>query len=96
MTHPDPDPTETARAALATVEREWIDRHGVVSVEVARRWRNGAPTDEVGIRVTVERRLPADEVPEGELFPQLLLGVPVDVVEGTPPRLEGPDEGHPH
>lgn len=95
MTYPDPDPTEAARAALATVEREWIDRHGVVSVEVARRWRDGAPTDEVAIRVTVERRLPADQVPEGELFPRRLRGVPVDVVEGAPPKLEAPGEEPP-
>ena len=65
-------------------------RRGVVSVEVARRWRDGAPTDEVGIRVTVERVLPPDEVPEGELFPSSLEGFPVDVVEGRPPQLERP------
>ncbi len=90
MPHPDPDQTATARDALAAVEHEWIGRRGVVSVEVARRWRNGAPTDEVGIRVTVERLLPADQVPDGELFPTDLHGVPIDVVEGSPPRLEPP------
>jgi hypothetical protein len=63
-------------------------RPGVVSVEVARRWRDDAPTDDIGIRVTVERVLPADEVPDGELFPSSLEGFPVDVVEGRPPQLE--------
>jgi hypothetical protein len=89
MTSPDPESTRAAEAALAKVLEEWMARAGVVAVEVARRWRDGAPTDdEVGIRVTVERVLPADEVPEGELFPSSLEGFPVDVVEGRPPQLE--------
>ena len=88
MTHPEPDSTSAAQAALAPVLADWIGRHGVVSIEVARRWRNGAPTDEVGIRVTVERLLPPHQVPDGELFPGELDGVAVDVVEGSPPKLE--------
>lgn len=88
MSHPDPDPTEAARAALASVVDGWIERHGVVSVEVARRWRDGTPTDEVGIRVTVERLLPPDQVRDGELFPREVEDVPVDVVEGSRPTLE--------
>lgn len=86
MTHPDPDPTSAAQEALAPVLADWIERHNVVSVEVARRWRNGAPTDEVGIRVTVGRLLPPDQVPDGELFPNEVGGVPVDVVEGSRPQ----------
>ncbi len=88
MTNPDPDRTATAQTALATVLDDWLHRRGVVSIEVARRWRNGAATDDVGIRVVVERKLPPAEVPAGELFPSAVLDVPVDVVEGTPPRLE--------
>jgi hypothetical protein len=65
-----------------------MSRSRVVAVEVARRWEGGAPTDEVGIRVTVEEKLPPDDVPEGELFPSSLEGIPVDVVEGSPPQLE--------
>ena len=88
MTHPEPDPTSAARAALAPVLADWIGRHGVVSIEVARRWRNGAATDEVGIRVMVVRLLPPDQVPNGELFPGEVDGVPVDLVEGSPPQPE--------
>lgn len=87
----DPDPTSDAIAALAPRSTEWLARSGVVAVEVARRWRDGAPTDEVGIRVTVERVLPPDEVPDGELFPDDIDGVPVDVVEGKAPHLERND-----
>lgn len=90
MTNPDPEATEAAITALDTVVDEWMRRRGVVSVEVARRWRGQQPTDEVGIRVTVERILPEDEVPDGELFPGDVDGVPVDIAEGRPPAPERP------
>ena len=89
MSSPDPGSTRAAEAALARVAPQWLARRGVISVEVARRWQDGASTDEVGIRVTVARILPADEVPEGELFPDALDGFAVDIVEGRPPELEG-------
>lgn len=90
MTNPDPATTEAAIAALDSVVDEWMRRRGVVSVEVARRWRGQQATDEVGLRVTVERILPQDEVPAGELFPDDVDGVPVDIVEGRPPLPERP------
>jgi hypothetical protein len=89
-TPPDPELTSAAEAALARVVEDWLARPGVVSVEVGRRWRDDAPTDDISIRVTVERVLPLDEVPDGELFPRSLEGFPVDVVEGRPPQLERP------
>ena len=89
MTGPDPDRTKKAQVALVKVAGDWMSRSGVVSVEVARRWKDGAPTDQVGIRVTVERKLPRNDVPESELFPSSLDGSPVDVVEGRRPQLEG-------
>jgi hypothetical protein len=88
MTIPDPELVEKAQEALAKVSADWISRSGVVAVEVARRRRDETPTDEVGIRVTVEQKLPPNEVPEGELFPESLEGIPLDIVEGQPPRLE--------
>jgi hypothetical protein len=88
MTGPDPDLVSKAQEALAAVSAEWISRSGVVSVEVARRRIDGVPTNQVGIRVTVEQKLPPNEVPEGELFPSSLEGIPVDIVEGSPPQLE--------
>ncbi|HEU4320657.1 MAG TPA: hypothetical protein VFS66_11305 [Acidimicrobiia bacterium] len=88
MSEPDPTLVNQAQDALAKVSTDWISRSGVIAVEVARRWRDGAPTNDVGIRVIVERKLPPDEVPEGELFPGSLEGIPVDIVEGHPPQLE--------
>lgn len=88
MADADRDSTEAAQHALAEVAGDWMSRPGVVAVEVARRWRAGAPTEEIAIRVTVMRKRPRGEVPEGELFPESLSGVPVDVVEGSPPQPE--------
>jgi hypothetical protein len=93
MSRSDPDPRERvsqqrAQAVLDGVATDWLARQGVISVEVARRWVQGIATDEVGIRVTVERLLPEDQVPEGQLFPDSLEGVPVDVREGHAPQLE--------
>ncbi len=78
----DPDAVADARRVLAPVAAEWASRRGVVAVEVARRWVDGAPGDEVCIRVTVEEILPPEEVPEGELFPDHLGPVPVQVRQG--------------
>ena len=88
MAGPDPELTKRAQKALAKVAGDWMSRPGVVAVEVARRWQANAPTDQVGIRVTVQRKLPRNEVPSSELFPRSLEGIPVDVVEGRPPQLE--------
>jgi hypothetical protein len=95
MSGSDPGPREPvdqqrAQEVLDSVAADWLARQGVISVEVARRWANGAATDEVGIRVTLERLLPEDEVPEGQLFPDSVEGVPVDLREGDPPQLERP------
>jgi hypothetical protein len=88
MAGPDPDATKKAQQALATVAETWMAQPGVVSVEVARRWQDGAPTDEIGIRVTVRRNQPRGDIPPSELFPSSLDGIPVDVVEGEPPSPE--------
>lgn len=89
---PDPDRVNAAQTSLANVVEEWMERPGVVSVEVARLWLAGDPTDEVAIRVTVERKRPIDEVPDGERFPTQLDGTPVQLVEGHAPQLEPSSE----
>ena len=81
----DPEHVKTATETLDDVRRDWMSRQGVISIEVARRWIDGVPTDQVGIRVTVEKLLPSEQVPAGEVFPEDLQGVPVDLVEGAPP-----------
>ncbi|MEM9606118.1 MAG: hypothetical protein AAGA99_01775 [Actinomycetota bacterium] len=81
----DPEQVEHGQAALDDVRDEWLARHGVIAVEVARLWRDGQPVDEVCMRVTVERLLPPESVRTGELFPRHHEAVRVQVVEGHPP-----------
>lgn len=79
-----------AVAALEPVRHEWMQRSGVVGVDVGFMRRQGIPTSEVGIRVTVRKKLPAHLVPEGELFPRELDGIPVQIREGSfAPEHEG-------
>ena len=54
MANLDPENVRKAQNALDKVARVWSSLPGVISVEVARRWKDGAPRDELGIRVTVE------------------------------------------
>lgn len=78
---------EAAQRALEAVRDEWIGRRGVVSVDVARASRGRVPGSPC-IRVTLERKLPPEEVPAGELFPRDHDGVRVELVEGSPSGLE--------
>lgn len=88
MTNLDPENVRKAQIALDKVARVWTSFPGVISVEVARRWKDGAPGDELGIRVTVEDAARARDEAGNSLFPQDLEGTPVDIVTGVQPSLE--------
>lgn len=79
----DPDQVKEAERELSLVRDDWLERHGVISLEVARRWDGDSPTDDVCIRVTVERVLDPDDVPAGELFPRSLGDTRIQVRQGT-------------
>jgi hypothetical protein len=55
----------------------------VTALDVGYRLRNGRPTDELAIRVHVERKRPTASLPVEELFPAQLGGFPVDVIQAT-------------
>jgi hypothetical protein len=74
---------------LKAVEKDWMSRPGVISVEVARVWRDDGPTDDVGIRVTVEKARPGAEPPGRASFPETLEDVEVQVMEGDRPEPQG-------
>jgi hypothetical protein len=80
----DPEATRRAEQQLEMVRDDWLARQGVLAVEVARRWVDDQPTDEVCLRVTVEQVLPPDDVPEGELLPRQVGDTRVQVREGGP------------
>ena len=61
---------------------------GVTGVGIGGRLRDGRPTGELVIKVFVERKRPAAEVPPGQLLPERFEGVGIDVSVLGPSRLE--------
>ncbi len=62
-------------------EAELLRKPNVVAVGIGYRTRGGQRTDEVGIIVSVTRKLPLDQLKPQEVVPAFLEGVAVDVVE---------------
>ncbi|MFC5790989.1 hypothetical protein EDM22_16830 [Agromyces tardus] len=69
------------------VEDEILSHPHVVRVGVGYRERAGAKTDELVIRVYLEKKLPLDEVPEELRIPTEWNGIPTDVIEASPATL---------
>jgi hypothetical protein len=55
----------------------------VTGVGVGFKEVGGSRTDQVAVRVYVDRKVPRAELPEGELLPEEINGVPVDVIEAS-------------
>jgi len=78
---------DEAIAALDSVRREWLRRPGVTAVDVGFKIKGDTLTDEVAIRVHVERKIAVAELAKSEVFnetgktPKKLKGFPVDVIE---------------
>ena len=74
-----------AEHLLQAVRKEWMARNGVRGVGIGLiRNKAGFVTEQVGIQVTVSRKLPEDEVPKDELFPKRLGRFRVQILEGEP------------
>lgn len=78
--------------ALASVEKvrdHWHRQPGVTAVDVGFKITDGVMTDEVSLRVHVERKIPIEELPERQRFNESgaptaeVEGVPVDVIEAN-------------
>lgn len=85
MTPSTSEQVERAKAQLEPVRDEWMGRSGVTSIDVGFIWEGTTMTDEVGIRVKVEKLLEPEDVPTGELFPHHLGRVRVQVREEAQP-----------
>ncbi|TCO42564.1 hypothetical protein EV646_113186 [Kribbella antiqua] len=72
-------------ASYDEVRDELLGIPGVVEVGVGLRRRAGRIEDEAVYVVSVRTKLPAAEVPAGELIPDSIRGVPIDVEEYTEP-----------
>ena len=62
-------------------EAELMRYPNVVGIADGVRMRGGKPTGQPAIIVYVERKVPRDELAEGDLLPEQIEGIPVDVVE---------------
>ncbi|MDQ4082045.1 MAG: S1 family peptidase [Actinomycetota bacterium] len=79
---------EKAIGQLDSVRREWLRRPGVTGVDVGYKIRGDKLTDELAVRVHVERKLPPEALPAYETFTvsgkgEKLGPFPVDVVEAA-------------
>ncbi|MGQ0601996.1 MAG: hypothetical protein ACT4QE_09910 [Anaerolineales bacterium] len=70
-----------ASAVKRKHEAELLRKANVVAVGVGYCTRGSQRTDEVGIIVSVKRKVPAAQLQPGDVLPWQLEGVPVDVVE---------------
>ena len=83
----DHDLVQEAVAALETVRRRWMRRPGVSAVDVGYRISGGVlHEDQLALRVHVVRKIPFDELPDGEAFtqagdPTYVGRFPIDVLE---------------
>lgn len=69
-------------AAMMRAHSVFERRKNLTGVDVGYRYVNGKRTNELCIRVHVERKLPLETVPESEVFPSEIDGIPLDVIEG--------------
>jgi hypothetical protein len=80
--------TQDAIDQLNSVRREWLRRPGVTGVDVGFKISDGKLTDQVAIRVHVERKLPPEALASHDVFSisgkaEKIGGFPVDVIEAT-------------
>lgn len=73
--------TNAHRAACKDAEARLKSQSNVVSIGVGYKYRGGVRTDEICIVVGVRKKLPKEQVPEGELISQTIGGVATDVIE---------------
>lgn len=81
-----------AIAALDRVRRKWQSRQGVTGLDVGLLWHGGTMSQEVGIRVKVSKKLPPEDVPSGELFPDHVGTIRVQVLEEGAPAPQADSE----
>lgn len=74
-------PREQVEAVKQSHESELMSKANVVGVGVGYRHRAGKRTDQLGLVVLVERKQPEGELSPGDVIPQQIEGVPVDVQE---------------
>jgi hypothetical protein len=72
---------QRAREVKRRHEQELLRKANVVAVGVGFCRRGGVQTREVGIVVSVKKKVPSSELKPGDVIPAQIENVPVDVVE---------------
>ena len=72
---------DKVRAVKRAHEKMLLSKPNVVGVGVGFRVQAGQRTDSLAIVVMVNRKLPANQLTDDDLFPDEIEGVPVDVQE---------------
>lgn len=73
---------DALRRAREKAERIYGNREYITGIDVGYRWTDGAPTDELCVRLHVEKKLPVSALETAEIFPSEIDGIPIDVYEG--------------
>ncbi len=76
---PDPEAIAHAQAVKAKYEPMLMRKSNVVGVGVGLKERDGQPTNDVAIVVSVREKLPPNQIAPQDMIPAELDGVPVDV-----------------
>ncbi len=72
-----------AERILDSVRNEWLDRPGVVALDLGFKWSRGEMTSELSIRVHVVEKKPPSQLTEEELFPKEISSIKVDIIEAS-------------
>jgi hypothetical protein len=72
-----------AERILESVRDEWMERPGVVAIDLGFRWSKGEMTSELSIRVHVAEKKPSSQLSTEELFPDEIKGIRVDIIEAV-------------
>jgi hypothetical protein len=75
------DELERIRAVKEAHETALLQKPNVVGVGIGMRMQGGQMTDELGIVVSVTKKIPLDGLDPTDVIPSELEGVPVDIQE---------------
>jgi LAGLIDADG-like domain len=73
--------TQSARAAYSTRAVSYQLDLNIVGVGIGKKIKGGQPTGTDAVRVYVNRKFPKAQIPQPQLVPSAIRGVPTDVVE---------------
>src|SRR2546422_1386905 len=73
--------TDSARAAYSTRAVSYQLDLNIVGVGIGKKIKGGQPTGTDAVRVYVNRKFPKAQIPQPQLVPAAIRGVPTDVVE---------------